>query len=82
LQHYAEAGGAEMAMGYTVDENLYRYKAKWGVARRGPPSYQFIWQRAGCGEPFNDCLFWPWRLLTGKLPRERETDPTSFVGTA
>jgi len=68
LRHYAERGAPEMAMGYTVDENLYRYKAKWGIARRGPPSFQFIWQRVGCGEPFNDCLFWPWRLLTAKLP--------------
>ena len=68
LRHFAEGGAREMAMGYTVDENLYRYKAKWGIVRRGPPSYQFIWQREGCGEPFNDCLFWPWRLLTAKLP--------------
>jgi hypothetical protein len=68
MRHYAERGAPEIGMGYSAEEGLYRYKAKWGIAREGRPSWQFIWQREGRGQPFNDCLFWPWRLLTGKLP--------------
>jgi len=76
LQHYAERGACEMGMGYSAEEGLYRYKAKWGIVRQGPPSWQFIWQREGSGAPFNDCLFWPWRLLTACLPPPSQTEPT------
>lgn len=74
LRHYADRGAREMGMGYSADEGLFQYKAKWGIARQGPPSFQFIWQRTGCGAAFNDCLFWPWRFLTGKLPPDQLAD--------
>jgi hypothetical protein len=75
FEYYAERGAREVGLGYAVDEGLFRYKAKWGIARCGPPAFQFIWQREACGEAFNDCLYWPWRFLTGKLPRGQLTDP-------
>lgn len=68
MSYYAERGAREIGLGYSAEEGLFRYKAKWGIAREGPSCYQAIWQRQGCPEPFNDCLFWPWRFLTAKLP--------------
>ncbi len=75
MRYYADRGAREIGVGYSHGEGLFRYKAKWGISRQGPPSYQFIWQRADCGEPFNDCLYWPWRILTGKLPPGVQAEP-------
>jgi hypothetical protein len=83
LEGYLDRGGHELGLGYAVDEGLFRYKTKWPGARIGPPCHQFIWQRLGVEVDFNDCLHWPWRLMTGAT-RLAEIGRTSeaFAGVA
>jgi hypothetical protein len=64
IEYYRDRGADELGMGYAVDEGLYRYKTKWPGARVRASCHQFIWQRVGSAARYNDCLHWPWRLIT------------------
>jgi predicted double-glycine peptidase len=70
IEYYRGRGADELGMGYAVDEGLYRYKTKWPAARVQPSCHQLIWQRVGAGGRYNDCLHWPWRLITDAVQAE------------
>ena len=64
IEYYRDRGAYELGLGYSVDEGLYRYKTKWPAARVRGSCHQFIWQRVWSTARYDDCLHWPWRLIS------------------
>jgi predicted double-glycine peptidase len=74
IEHYRDRGALEFGLGQAVDEGLYRYKTKWPGAVVAPACHQFIWQRVGSRARYNDCLYWPWRLITDSVAGDPSID--------
>jgi hypothetical protein len=78
LQHFRDRSFSRIGLGYATDENLFRYKTKWGSPIVGRPFFQRTW----CRVPelgFLECHYWPWRLMRtsteGRCLRMTESVP-------
>lgn len=63
IRHYQLRGASRFNLGYTIDQGLLRYKAKWGAVRTGSPFVQVIWKRDHSECEFEGCLHWACRFM-------------------